>query len=90
MQLKAFEAYYGGVDVKFTQIWDAILEKQLPGPPVDCEKDFLDFGEANTNNDISWFKEALGKLVVCPGINVKGIGKVSKQLGYYDITTVRQ
>jgi hypothetical protein len=77
-QLKAFEAYYGGVDVKFTEICDAILEQQLPGPPVDCERDFLDFGDANSNNDISWFKETLGKLVVRPGIHVQGIGKVSK------------
>jgi hypothetical protein len=74
--LKIFEAFYSGTDLKFTEICDGILRNPPPGPPVDAEEMTLLNTGGTWDEDQSWFLETLGEIVLRPGINVGGRGKL--------------
>jgi hypothetical protein len=79
LHLKLFEAHYGGADVKFTELCDALLRKNPLGPPVVYDENWGCLEETSElYNDITWFEAALGKVVMRPGIIVSGRGKGSK------------
>jgi hypothetical protein len=82
---KLFEAHYGSPGAeKFTELCDGILKNPSPGPPVDCDKDFVHFeAEGACYEDITWFQQTFGKIVVRPGIKLSGRGKTLETIGNF-------
>ena len=80
---KIFEAFYALLDDKFTEICDNVLENPPIGPPVDPEE-LTYVGESGTwDQDIKWFEETLGKVVLRPGITA------ARRRGKHHVSTFR-
>jgi hypothetical protein len=51
---------------------------------VDCDKDFVHFeAEGACYEDITWFQQTFGKIVVRPGIKLGGRGKTLETIGNF-------
>jgi hypothetical protein len=82
---KLFEAHYGATDNdKFTKLCDAIIENPPAGPPVDWENDFRHLDEEDACfNDLTWFQQAIGKIIMRPGIISHGRGQTLETIGNF-------